>query len=259
MSSAPIRPSRPNGSASSLTESTTRTPSPTQNKSGSCSTATTSRTPRTCCGLAAWNPAKEWGPGGRDGPGGQKGLTNSAGPGWLSRLAERGSHLIGRPGGTGPSLRQLGRVPEHELQALYAAATVFAFPSLHEGFGLPVLEAMSAGVPVVASDIPAIREVAGDAAVLAPPGDVGAWAEALSEVLGSPSLQAELAGAGRRRAAAFSWPGRPGRPSAFTKNWRRNPLTARPAPLGYPVSPIEPTAPHRRSRPVLRGVKPVLR
>ena len=105
----------------------------------------------------------------------------------------------------GPALRQLGRVPEHELQALYAGATVFAFPSLHEGFGLPVLEAMSAGVPVVASDIPAIREVAGDAAVLAPPGDVGAWAEALSEVLGSPSLQAELAGAGRRRAAAFSW------------------------------------------------------
>ncbi|HXW79957.1 MAG TPA: glycosyltransferase family 1 protein [Acidimicrobiales bacterium] len=105
----------------------------------------------------------------------------------------------------GPALRELGRVPEHELQALYAGATVFAFPSLHEGFGLPVLEAMSAGVPVVASDIPPVREVAGDAAVLVAPGDASAWAEALSEVLGSPSRQAELIGAGRRRASAFSW------------------------------------------------------
>jgi glycosyltransferase involved in cell wall biosynthesis len=105
----------------------------------------------------------------------------------------------------GPALRQLGRLPEPELQALYAGATVFAFPSFHEGFGLPVLEAMSAGVPVVASDIPPIREVAGDAAVLVAPGNETAWAEALSEVLGSPSRQAEMAGAGRRRAEAFSW------------------------------------------------------
>ena len=149
----------------------------------------------------------------------------------------------------GPSLRQLGRVPEHELQALYAAATVFAFPSLHEGFGLPVLEAMSAGVPVVASDIPAIREVAGNAAVPVAPGDVGAWAEALSEVLGSPSLQAELAGAGRRRAAAFSWPARPERRSAFTKNWRRSPLKAR----------LATQSPRSRTLAPLRGVKPVLR
>jgi glycosyltransferase involved in cell wall biosynthesis len=105
----------------------------------------------------------------------------------------------------GRALRELGRVPEHELQALYAGAAVFAFPSLHEGFGLPVLEAMSAGVPVVASDIPPVREVAGDAAVLVAPGNADAWAEALSEVLASPSRQAELTGAGRRRAASFSW------------------------------------------------------
>jgi glycosyltransferase involved in cell wall biosynthesis len=105
----------------------------------------------------------------------------------------------------GPALREMGRVPEHVLRGLYAGATVFAFPSLHEGFGLPVLEAMSAGIPVVASDIPAVREVAGDAAVLVAPGDTSAWAEALSEVLGSPSRQGELAGAGRRRAAEFSW------------------------------------------------------
>ena len=105
----------------------------------------------------------------------------------------------------GPALRELGRLPQPELNALYASAALFAFPSLHEGFGLPVLEAMVAGAPVVASDIPAVREVAGDAAVLVPPADTGAWAEALSRVLGSPSLQADLAGAGRRRAALFSW------------------------------------------------------
>ena len=75
----------------------------------------------------------------------------------------------------GEALREVGRVPEPELQALYAGATVFAFPSLHEGFGLPVLEAMAAGVPVIASDIPAIREVAGDAAMLVPATDADAW------------------------------------------------------------------------------------
>lgn len=105
----------------------------------------------------------------------------------------------------GGSLHQLGPVPEADLQALYAGASVFAFPSFHEGFGLPVLEAMAAGAPVVASDIPAIREVAGDAAVLVPPGDVGQWAGALEDVLGSPSRRARLAEAGRRRAALFPW------------------------------------------------------
>jgi glycosyltransferase involved in cell wall biosynthesis len=105
----------------------------------------------------------------------------------------------------GGALRELGRVSEPELQALYAGASVFAFPSWHEGFGLPVLEAMVAGVPVVASDIPALREVAGDAAVLVPPRSPDLWAEALSRVLESAPLRAELAAAGRSRAALFSW------------------------------------------------------
>jgi glycosyltransferase involved in cell wall biosynthesis len=105
----------------------------------------------------------------------------------------------------GGALRELGRVYEPELQALYTGASVFAFPSWHEGFGLPVLEAMVAGAPVVASDIPALREVAGDAAIFVPPGRPEAWAEALSRVLGSASLRAELTAAGRSRAARFSW------------------------------------------------------
>ncbi len=68
-----------------------------------------------------------------------------------------------------------------------------------------MLEAMAAGAPVVASDIPAIREVAGDAALLVPPGDVEQWVGALEDVLGSPSRRAGLAEAGRRRAALFPW------------------------------------------------------
>lgn len=106
----------------------------------------------------------------------------------------------------GPNVRRLGRVSDAELQALYAGAAVFAFPSLHEGFGLPVLEAMAAGVPVVASDIPALREVAGEAAVLAPPGDAAKWAEALEYVLSlAGEERAALVEGGRKRAAAFSW------------------------------------------------------
>ena len=105
----------------------------------------------------------------------------------------------------GQGFRQIGRVTDAELQALYSSAALFAFPSLHEGFGLPVLEAMAAGAPVVASDIAAIREVAGDAAVLVPPGDAGTWAAAIEALLADGPWRAEMAEQGRRRAALFSW------------------------------------------------------
>jgi glycosyltransferase involved in cell wall biosynthesis len=105
----------------------------------------------------------------------------------------------------GQSFRQIGRVTEAELWALYAGAAVFAFPSRHEGFGLPVLEAMAAGVPVVASDIAPLREVSGDAAVLVPPGDAGAWAEAIEALLADGPRRAQMAAQGRRRAELFSW------------------------------------------------------
>ncbi len=105
----------------------------------------------------------------------------------------------------GPALVRLGRLPAGELAALYAGATVFAFPSRHEGFGLPVLEAMAAGSPVIASDIPALREVTGGAAQLVPPGDVQAWASALEALLSDGARRQDMAEAGRRRAAGFSW------------------------------------------------------
>jgi glycosyltransferase involved in cell wall biosynthesis len=105
----------------------------------------------------------------------------------------------------GPRLHRLGAIGETELRSLYAAATVFAFPSLHEGFGLPVIEAMVQGTAVVCADIPALREVAGDAACIIDPGDVGAWTEAIETVVADDALRGKMGAAGTRRAAEFTW------------------------------------------------------
>jgi glycosyltransferase involved in cell wall biosynthesis len=99
----------------------------------------------------------------------------------------------------------LGYVPGEDLPALYGAATVVGYPTLYEGFGLPPLEAMVCGAPVVASRVASLPEVLGDAARLVPPGDVKAWATALADLLADDAARAELAAAGRDRAAALTW------------------------------------------------------
>lgn len=91
------------------------------------------------------------------------------------------------------------------LAALYRGALAVALPSWYEGFGLPALEACAAGAPVVASDLPVLREIAGDAALYAPPGDPAAWAAAIERVTADPELARRLAERGRARAAAFDW------------------------------------------------------
>jgi glycosyltransferase involved in cell wall biosynthesis len=108
-----------------------------------------------------------------------------------------------RPDRTGA--RFLGWVSDADLEGLYAAATCLAFPSLAEGFGLPVLEAMARGLPVACSDATSLPELAGDAALLFDPLDERAMRESVERLLTDPALRDELAARGRRRAARFTW------------------------------------------------------
>ena len=103
-------------------------------------------------------------------------------------------------------LHRPGYVDDAALAALYRHALAVVCPSLHEGFGLPLVESMAAGTPVVASDIPVFREVAGDAAVLLPVDDAAAWRRTLSELSADPAMRERLGALGRKRARAFDWP-----------------------------------------------------
>lgn len=102
-------------------------------------------------------------------------------------------------------VRPLGHVPDADLPGLYREAALFAYPSLFEGFGLPVLEAMTAGTPVLTSNVSSLSEVGGDAVRYADPHDVEAIRSGLEALLRAPEERARLAAAGRRRAARFSW------------------------------------------------------
>lgn len=100
---------------------------------------------------------------------------------------------------------RLGHVAASDLPALYRGARAFCFPSLVEGFGIPPLEAMASGCPVLAADIPALREVLGDAAMFADPFSVDALRDGLERVLEDADLQSALRERGARQAADFSW------------------------------------------------------
>jgi glycosyltransferase involved in cell wall biosynthesis len=128
-------------------------------------------------------------------------LVIAGGLGWGRTLDDDRASSARRDG----SLRLLGHVPDAELVALYARATVVAYPSLYEGFGLPVLEAMACGAPVVTADATALRDTAGDAALLVDPLDTEAIAAALRRVLEDGELATELHMRGRARAARFTW------------------------------------------------------
>jgi glycosyltransferase involved in cell wall biosynthesis len=92
-----------------------------------------------------------------------------------------------------------------ELEGLWSIADAFVFPSLYEGFGLPVLEAMARGVPVACSNVSSLPEVAGEAALLFDPRDEAAIAEALRRLLSEPALAETLRTRGLERARQFSW------------------------------------------------------
>lgn len=103
-------------------------------------------------------------------------------------------------------VRRLGRIPRLHLDALYHEATALLFPSRFEGFGIPVLEAMSRGCPVLAADATALPEVGGDAAVLLPLGDASRWTDEMLRLLGDPTRREDLSRAGHQRATEFDWP-----------------------------------------------------
>jgi glycosyltransferase involved in cell wall biosynthesis len=96
-------------------------------------------------------------------------------------------------------------VPDDDLVALYNAADLFVYPSIFEGFGLPPLEAMACGTPVITSNTSSLPEVVGDAALMVDPINVEALASAMVAVLGDTDLQTRLSACGLQRAAAFSW------------------------------------------------------
>ncbi|MEP7082421.1 MAG: glycosyltransferase family 1 protein, partial [Chloroflexota bacterium] len=125
-------------------------------------------------------------------------LVLAGGPGW------RGARF-GRALAASPARNRVvvaGRQPDRAVAALLASCAVMAYPSLYEGFGLPIVEAMAAGAPVVTSSRSSMPEVAGGAAVLVDPMDVGSIADGILEAFGR---REELIAAGRARAAARTW------------------------------------------------------
>jgi glycosyltransferase involved in cell wall biosynthesis len=150
--------------------------------------------------LAAWRRLKDE-PGD---PATEMALVLAGGIGWKSEAL-----VAALAAAEGSGVRHYGYLPEAELIALYDNAEWLVFPSRYEGFGLPAVEAMAAGVPLLLSDLPVLRELAGDAALYAPPGDLEAWVALLRRVCadaaGSRELRAEYARRSRERSAHFDW------------------------------------------------------
>ncbi|HHX66269.1 MAG TPA: glycosyltransferase family 4 protein [Chloroflexi bacterium] len=124
------------------------------------------------------------------------------GKGWLYEEIE---HTIAELGLQEDRVLLAGFVRDEDLPALYRAADVFAYPSLYEGFGIPLLESMACGTPVVTTNVSSMPEVAGEAALLVPPDDIDALADALARTIQDESLRDDLRQKGLRRVREFTW------------------------------------------------------
>jgi glycosyltransferase involved in cell wall biosynthesis len=111
----------------------------------------------------------------------------------------------GQSGHIGSNVTHLGRVNDDDLAFLYSRALCLVFPSKTEGFGLPAIEAMALGCPVIASNVASLPEVCGDAALYVAPDDAANWLAAIAKIQREPMLREELSRAGRQRVKAFSW------------------------------------------------------
>ncbi|MDQ4078327.1 MAG: glycosyltransferase family 4 protein, partial [Chloroflexota bacterium] len=121
--------------------------------------------------------------------------------GWLYEEVFQTLHKLGLES----EVIRLGFVPDEDLPALYSAARYFVYPSLYEGFGLPVLEALACGTPVICSDRSSLPEVAGDAAILVAPDEIGALVQAMERVLIDSTLRQAMRERGIEQARRFSW------------------------------------------------------
>jgi glycosyltransferase involved in cell wall biosynthesis len=128
-------------------------------------------------------------------------LVIAGGFGWMyKQILEEASRL-----GLTERVKLIGFVDDQDLPALYSDASLFAFPSLYEGFGIPLLEAMSCGVPVISSNASSLPEVAGDAALLLPPDAQELWSENLRQLLEDSSRRTKMVAAGFLQARKYSW------------------------------------------------------
>lgn len=128
-------------------------------------------------------------------------LVVAGGEGWL--MEETFSFM--KESGVNEHLRLTGYLKDEDLRALYSSCQVFVYPSLYEGFGLPPLEAMACGAPVIASRIPALQETLADAAALVEPLDVDALAKGLAELLQDEERRRKMSAEGLKHAGQFSW------------------------------------------------------
>ena len=128
-------------------------------------------------------------------------LVIAGGKGWLFESIFETVQALG----LADSVLFTGYVGAEDVAPLLSGALAFVFPSIYEGFGMPVLEAMACGAPVIASNVSSIPEVAGDCAMLVTPDCAGPWAQAMWEVWQNETLRQQLRESGQKRAAQFTW------------------------------------------------------
>lgn len=126
---------------------------------------------------------------------------------WMAGDVSRKTLVSGLGRALPGNIRLLGRISDHDFRKALSGALCFLFPSRIEGFGLPAVEAMATGCPVVASTSPCLPEVCGQAALYADPDDLDAWADAVRNLLFKPDLRQNLTDAGRARARNYTWAG----------------------------------------------------